>query len=156
MGLHQLSVAGILPIPLLDTKDQLFVSSLLALLLLSMSYSNSFPIEPISRVLVAQYDPILFAGIQKPLQEDETIVLRNIAAPDQITLLNEISSFRPHTVVLAGWSPLIDLVELRTILNELPQIRLIIVGLQDERLHIFEKKQLIIHKSDDIAYIVRN
>jgi hypothetical protein len=147
-----------LPTLLPDGIDHLYVGifhALLLLLLLHLPHIN-FPIDPISRVLVAQFNPILYAGIQTLLQDDVNIVLRKITTPDRVTLLEEIASFKPHTVIVAGLSPLIDLVEVKMILNELPQIRLIVVCVQDVHLHIFEKKQLTIHNSDDFGFIVRS
>ncbi len=143
----------------LSTKDILFAGFLFILLfghllrryLPPLTYSD----QPLSKVLVVQYDPFLSAGIEKSLQIDEDIVMRTINQPDEFLLVDEIYKFRPHTIVLAGCPPTINVTDLKMILNELDQVRLITVGVQDKNVYLFEKKSFKINKSEDFAFLMR-
>ncbi len=142
----------------LDIGDQLIVSFSLAFLLIAfpLRYLKSIQFlgKPIKRILVADYNTILSAGIENLLRPDETMVLRILTPNDEFTLIDEIVQFRPHTVILAGYSPLIDAYGLMLMLDKHPQIRFITVDVKDDQIHILEKKQVTIQELNDFTSVV--
>lgn len=110
----------------------------------------------ITRVLIAQFNPILGAGIESLLTQDTDIVLLTVCPRDRCALIQAICDFQPHAVVLAGQTIFGDMIELIRLTSQIPQLRFISVSLQDDLIQIIDKKEIALNESNEFASVVRN
>jgi CheY-like chemotaxis protein len=109
-----------------------------------------------TRVLIAQFDPILGAGIASLLNKDGLIEYQIICPADEPSLLKAIGNYQPDAVVMAGQITKIDMIEIIRSINHIPHLRFISVGLNDDLIRIIVKKEIVLSDITEFALIVRN
>ncbi|MCP5099034.1 MAG: hypothetical protein GY943_26070 [Chloroflexi bacterium] len=109
-----------------------------------------------TRVLIAQFDPILGAGIESLLNQDCAIEWHTVWPLNESTLLRSIGLYQPDAVVIAGQTTQIDMNEMIKLTHHIPQLRFITVGLHDELIHIFDKREISLNESAEFASVVCN
>ena len=107
------------------------------------------------RVLVIFDEPILKAGVESLLSREVDLEILSTTLVNGDQLCDQLNSYCPEVVILdeklesARISNVIDL------LNRYPSIRVLVVNLRDNRLHIYEKHEIMVAHSTDLVSTIR-
>jgi DNA-binding NarL/FixJ family response regulator len=108
----------------------------------------------VQRVLVAENQSLLGAGVENLLSRETHLDVRGISPRDETDLLEVIKLFRPDVIVLDGSLEsqfsgcLLDHV------TDYPKVRLVQVSLEGTLVQVYEKHQVrILHATDFLTVV---
>lgn len=108
------------------------------------------------RVLVVENQLLLGAGIQKFLSDEADFEVIGSSPSDQLDLVREIRQLRPDVVFLDIDSRLADAIDLLNFLEDFPDLRVILVSTDHDRIQIYTRREVLIHHPTDLFGIIRN
>lgn len=103
------------------------------------------------RVLVATKEMLLGAGIESMLMRQNELSLISTISHTTIELINKVHQLKPEVVILDEKMYLDSLNELMTCMNERPEMRLVVVSDSENRIQIYNKRQLRVTQSMDLV-----
>jgi DNA-binding NarL/FixJ family response regulator len=108
------------------------------------------------RVLVVENQLLLGAGIQKFLSDETDFEVIGSSPCNQLELVREIRQLRPDVVFLDIDSRLADAIDLLTFLENLPDLRVILVSTDHDRIQIYTRREVLIQHPTDLFGIIRS
>lgn len=107
------------------------------------------------RVLVICDGLIIGSGIESILsREDDLILMHNVLTTER-ALKKEIESFTPDVIIIDENLKIWDLSRLLSLLKRVPAVRLMILALNENRVQIFDKQDVLINQLADFVNEVR-
>lgn len=112
-----------------------------------------------NRILILDKEHLLGAGVESLLSQEENITIMGLATDFSIDqnqyLKQEIEQFRPDVVILNNDLLKVYFNLLVGLINLYPEMKFIVVNPLDNRLHVYEKREITIACSDDLVSIIR-
>ena len=108
-------------------------------------------------VLVIESASLLDQGVESLLKCEADLQVSGVAYADESTFLQDITELRPDVILLNEAGPL-DSARILDLLQNLPTLaalRVIIVRPDDNRIDVYEKKQVLATHSDDLIALIR-
>jgi chemotaxis response regulator CheB len=122
----------------------------------SISWVDSNLLENhLKRVLVIHSKHLLIAGILRLLSRETDLNVLNATCNDELVLLEHIKNFKPAVLVLDGSSQLTYRFLFFSLLNDCPDLRVIVVDERKNRMHIYELQELEIERTADLLTVIR-
>ena len=107
------------------------------------------------RILIIENQLLVGAGIHVLLAGEVDMEVIGISAPNSEELAQAINNSEPDVIVLDELSHLTCLSRLFSFLNDLPKLRIVVVGAQGNRVRIYNKQEVLITCASQLANIVR-
>jgi len=122
----------------------------------SISGSDSNPFESmLERVLVIQSKHLLAAGILSLLNREVDLNVFDATCNDVTTLIEQIRNIKPSVLVMDDSSHLAEHISIIPLLNDYPDLRVIIIGERKNRMHIYEIQELEVGRAADLITAIR-
>jgi len=103
------------------------------------------------RVLIVENESLLGAGIEHLLAHEPDLNVVGIARADEAVLLEEIKLSQPDIVILDRATCLTNAMKLLAHLQDCPKLRVIVVSANDNVVQIFDKQQVLVNQTTDLA-----
>lgn len=103
------------------------------------------------RVLVATREMLLGSGIESLLVHQKELDLVGLTPGSKTDLLKKISRLKPEVVILDEGTYLVSARDLLALLTEWPEIRLVVVSASENRVQIYNKRQILVTQSTDLV-----
>ena len=107
------------------------------------------------RVLIVENQTLLGAGVHSLVGDETGLEVRGISPHDHTELIRDIESFQPDIVILNKVSQLMAPLNLLAALENHTQLQLIVVSADDNRVCIYDKRQLLVKRAADLVDIIR-
>jgi len=108
----------------------------------------------LQRVLIIENNLLLGAGIQNLLAGTANLDVIGISSRKWPDLVQEIERLQPEVIVLDEASHRASLTKLLPLLKEFPQLRLVVVSANDNRIHIYGKQEILITVATQLINII--
>jgi DNA-binding NarL/FixJ family response regulator len=96
----------------------------------------------------------LTSGVENLLIRQNGMNIMSTALSDWATLANEIERFHPDVLIFDTSLRFTDLTSLLDLLKDTPELRVVVMNVHDNRVHVYDKREIIIkHASDLVAAI---
>jgi hypothetical protein len=102
------------------------------------------------RVLVSTKEMLLGAGIESMLMRQNELALISTISHNTIELINKIHRHKPEVIILDEKMYQDSVSELMACINERPEMRLVVVSDSENRIQIYNKRQLQVTQSMDL------
>jgi len=106
------------------------------------------------RVLVATREMLLGAGIEGLLIRQKDLDLVGVTSGSGPELIKKITRLQPEVVILDETMYLESASPLLSFLNERPEVRLVIVSANDNRVQVYDKRQMQVMQSSNTTDLV--
>lgn len=106
------------------------------------------------RVLVATREMLLGAGIEGLLIRQKDLDLVGVTSGSGPELIKKITRLQPEVVILDETMYLDSATSLLSFLDERPEVRLVIVSANDNRVQVYDKRQMQVMQSSNTADLV--
>ncbi len=103
------------------------------------------------RVLVATREMLLGSGIESMLVRQKELDLVGITLGNKTDLIKKISRLKPEVVILDETTYLVSARDLLALLTDWPEIRLVVVSASENRVQIYNKRQILVTQSTDLV-----
>ncbi len=104
-------------------------------------------------VLVVENHQLLGAGIEKLLRREADLLVLGLAPENEGALLLAISQSRPDVVVLDEATT--DAIKLVALLEHHPNLRVVVVGADDEVVRTYESRQVAVTQTTELVSLIR-
>lgn len=128
---------------------------------ITLSFSSKFELTRLlagrtathvkQRVLVATHEMLLGAGIESLLLRQKELDLVGITPGSSADLIKKITRLKPEIVILDEGMYLVSAKELLTFLNDWPEMRLVVVSANENRVQVYNKRQIRVTQSMDLV-----
>jgi chemotaxis response regulator CheB len=109
----------------------------------------------LKRVLVIQSKHLLAAGILSLLNREMDLSVFDAICNDEIALLEHIKDIKPAVLVMDESSQLTDNFSFISLLNDSPDLRVIVIDERKNRMHIYEMQELEVGRAADLVTAIR-
>jgi len=103
------------------------------------------------RVLVATKEMLLGAGIESLLIGQKELDFIGIISNSNIELINKINRLKPEVVILDENMYLVNAKELMACMEKWPEMRLVVVSTNENRMQVYNKRQFQVTQSMDLV-----
>jgi len=103
------------------------------------------------RILIVENESLLGAGIEHLLAGEADLNVVGIARADEAVLLEKIKLSQPDVVILDEATCLTNAMKLLAHLQDCPKLRVIVVSANDNVVQIFDKQQVLVNQTTDLA-----
>ena len=110
--------------------------------------------KKLKKVLVVHSDLMLGAGIENLLAREKDILVMGTSVTTNMS--SDIDKFRPNVIVLDETLSFEDLGRVFDLLKDCPELRVMVINLQDNRVNIYNKREISISQSTDLVYAIKN
>jgi DNA-binding NarL/FixJ family response regulator len=107
----------------------------------------------LQRVLIIENETLLGAGVQSLLQDEANMEVIGISPSNLAELIQEIRRSRSDVVVLDEVTHLTGPTKLLALLEDYPKLRLVVVSANDDRVRIYDKREVLVTHTTDLLYI---
>ncbi len=107
------------------------------------------------RVLVVENESLLGAGIESLLTRETDLDLVGIASGNEADLIKIIEHSQPQVIILDEATYMTNSIRLLDLFRNYSELRLVLVNANDNLVHIYEKRKLLVSQAADLADIVR-
>jgi len=108
------------------------------------------------RVLIVENHLLLGAALQQLLSEESDLDVIGISPHTQLELVQAIRRIHPDVVFLDEDNHLTDAIDLLAFLRNIPELRVIVVSTNHDVVHIFNKRETLLHHATDLFDIIRH
>jgi len=109
----------------------------------------------VRRVLIVENQTLLGAGVHSLVGDETGLEVRGVSPHDRAELIRDIQSFQPDIVILNKASQLMAPLNLLAALEDHSRLQLIVVSADDNRVCIYDKRQLLVKRAADVIDIIR-
>jgi DNA-binding NarL/FixJ family response regulator len=109
----------------------------------------------LKRVLVIQSKHLLATGILYLLNRELDLNVFDATCNDEIALLEHIKNIKPAVLVMDESSQLTDHFSFFPLLNDCPNLRVIVVDERKNRIHVYEIQELEVRRAADLVTAIR-
>jgi DNA-binding NarL/FixJ family response regulator len=109
----------------------------------------------LKRVLVVQSEHLLGAGILHLLNREMDMHVFNTTCDNPGTLFQQIKDIQPAVLVVEENSHLTDHPSFFSLLSGYPDLRVILIDERNNRMQIFNTKEVVIERSTDLLLAIR-
>jgi chemotaxis response regulator CheB len=107
------------------------------------------------RVLIIRSNQLLAAGVESLLLQKNDVILMSVALNNEMAIRAEIGTFRPDVLILDESQVDPDLAVLLTLIKDFPDLRIVVVNTDANKLHIYEKHDVFVKKAKDLIAFVQ-
>lgn len=107
------------------------------------------------RVLIVQSQSILVAGLISLLQEDGRFEVTSSIYKNKLHLNNVIDQYQPEVVIIDANLGKSKIGNLLSFLESQPQIRILVFGLVESQVEIYEKQNQVVNYIDDLLKVIQ-
>jgi DNA-binding NarL/FixJ family response regulator len=107
------------------------------------------------RVLVICDGLLIGSGIESILSREDDLILMHSLLTTEIAFEKEIDTFKPDVIIIDDNLKTWDLSKLIRLLKRVPVFRLMILALNENRVQIFDKQDVLINQLADFVNEVR-
>ena len=108
------------------------------------------------RILICACRPVLGFGVESLLASEADLEVINVVNEDMCGLLQAVAQYRPDTIILDKSLIMEDGNLLVSLLEELPEMRVIGVSAEDNWLHLYWKRDVMVTQAADFTEVVRS
>jgi DNA-binding NarL/FixJ family response regulator len=110
----------------------------------------------VKRVLVVIKKVLLRVGLESLLSQHQDLHIKTIVYQNEKALVAEIRDFQPVVILMDEAIQLDHHPNVLGMLLDFPNIKLLVVNSKENRLHVFEKKEIRISQSADFINAIRD
>ncbi len=107
-----------------------------------------------SRVLIVENNLLIGAVIENLLAQEEDLELYSTVPENESTLVEEVWQIKPDTIILNDDSKLIKPMRLLTSLINYPQIRVVVVNLNNDSVLVYDQQRTSLMQHDDLTAVI--
>lgn len=108
------------------------------------------------RVLVVGNASLLGAGIESLLAEEPDLMVIGKISDDKAELIKEIRHLQADVVVLHETGEVADPGDLLALLEDYPQLRIVVIGLSDNLIYVYDKHRVLVAQASDLIAVIRH
>jgi DNA-binding NarL/FixJ family response regulator len=108
----------------------------------------------VRRVLIVENQTLLGAGVHSLVGDETSLEVRGVSPHDPTELIRDIQSFQPDIVIVNKISGLIAPLNLLAALENHANLQVIVVSADDNRVCIYDKRQLLVKRAADFIDII--
>lgn len=110
----------------------------------------------LKRVLILSRERPLLAGVEGLLKKEPDISLSSISTMDVNTLAQEFELEQPEVIIVDDSFPATELAALLNLLPACTELRLVVLSNTENKLAVYEKREIQVNQSADLIATVRN
>lgn len=107
------------------------------------------------RILVILNDPLLAIGVENLLTRETDLTVQSAASCDGKALVHQVENFQPEVIIFDENHPIDQLPVMLNLLKDCPELRFMVVGVNDNRVHIYNKQEILITRGADLVEAIR-
>lgn len=107
----------------------------------------------LKRVLVVHRDLLLGIGIESLLEREKDLLVMGIAITSNMN--SDIENFHPNVIVLDETLSFGDLNRIFETLQDGPELRVMVINLQNNHVTVYDKREISITQSNDLIYAIK-
>lgn len=119
----------------------------------TLKFSSNGARLALKRVLVVFSEFMLGVGIESLLQNEKEISVQSITLSQ--VLSGEFNHYQPNVVILDETVRFSDLRRVFELLQDCPELRVMVINLQDNRVSIYDKHEILISRSKDLVSAIQ-
>lgn len=108
------------------------------------------------QVFVVQSERLLAEGILHLLNRENDIKVFNAMCDDAVLLFKKIQEIKPSVLVLEECSELTDHPTFLSLFNGFPDMRVIVIDENENRMHVYRMQEIAIERSADLVAAIRD
>ncbi len=101
------------------------------------------------RVLVISGEQLLLAGVRHILDQEGDLEILSTPISDVVAITQEIELFKPEVIVVEESMPWANSLMMFDLLKAYPELRVVVVSADENRLQVYEKKEILIYQLGD-------
>ena len=106
------------------------------------------------RILVVESDQLLVAGVESLLNGERALKVKRVVIDDEVDLTKEIKIFQPSVLIMDDRLYFAKLPVLFGLIKDYPGMRVIVVNSVENRLHVYDKREILITSINDLLATV--
>jgi hypothetical protein len=110
----------------------------------------------VKRVLVVINKVLFRVGLESLLSQQKEWDLKTIVYQNDNTLVAAIKDFQPEVILVDEGVQIKDLPNVLGIFSDFPEIRLLVVNSQENRIQVYDKREIPISRPEDLFNAVKN
>lgn len=107
------------------------------------------------KVLVVFDEPLLRAGVESLLTQDLELEVHCISLPNGDRLAEQLNLYKPEVVIVDENLKSVRLSGVFEQLENYPVLRVLVVNIRDNRLQIYDKREIVVTHTNDLLETIR-
>lgn len=110
----------------------------------------------LKRILVVIGESYIGKGVESLLSRRPDLNVDSFPYLDGISLSSQIESYQPNVIILDEGLLSSKRIDLSSLLMGYPKMRILVLGIQDNRLNVFDHQELIVSHSNDLVSVIEH
>ena len=108
----------------------------------------------LKRILVVIGESYIGKGVESLLSRQADLRVDSFPFLDGISLGDQIEGYQPNVIILDESLLSSKRIDLSSLLMGYPKMRVLVLGIQDNRLNVFDHQELIVSHSNDLVSVI--